>query len=174
MNQQKVGQFLKELRSKKALTQEQLAKTLGVSNRSISRWENGITMPDFDLLIQMAKFYDVEIGEILDGERKSENMDTKTEETLLKVADYTNAEKREFPERIRYLFLTGLACMLIYISIDIFELSQVQPYKTVADFALGLVTGGLITGMLYTSRRISQIRVVKMRLLDKLKYVNKS
>ena len=41
MDQQKVGRFLKELRSKKALTQEQLAEMLGVSNRSISRWENG-------------------------------------------------------------------------------------------------------------------------------------
>ncbi len=66
MNQQKVGQFLKELRSQKALTQEQLAERLGVSNRSVSRWENGVTMPDFDLLIQMAKIYDVEVGEILD------------------------------------------------------------------------------------------------------------
>lgn len=169
MNQQKIGQFLKELRSKKNLTQEQLTEVLGVSNRSVSRWENGVTMPDFDLLIQMAKFYDVEIGEILDGERKSDNMDRKTEETLLKVADYTNTEKRDFPKRIRGLFLIGLACMLIYIGIDIFELSQVYPFKAVADFALGLVTGGLITGALYTSRHISKISAAKMRLLKRNK-----
>lgn len=169
MNQQKIGQFLKELRSGKSLTQEQLAEVLGVSNRSVSRWENGVTMPDFDLLIQMAEFYDVEIGEILDGERKSDHMDRKTEETLLKVADYTNAEKGEFPKRIRYLCLIGVTCMLIYIGIDIFELSQVQPYKDVADFALGLVTGGLIVGVLYTSRRISKIRDAKMRLLKRNK-----
>lgn len=169
MNQQKIGQFLKELRSEKSLTQEQLAEVLGVSNRSVSRWENGVTMPDFDLLIQMAEFYDVEIGEILDGERKSDHMDRKTEETLLKVADYTNAEKREFPKRIRYLYLIGIICMLIYIGIDIFELSQVQPYKAVADFALGLVTGGLIMGVLYTSRHISKIRDAKMRLLKRNK-----
>lgn len=169
MNQQKIGQFLKELRSEKFLTQEQLAEVLGVSNRSISRWENGITMPDFDLLIQMAEFYGVEIGEILDGERKSDHMDRKTEETLSKVADYTNAEKREFPKRIRYLCLIGITCMLVYIGIDIFELTQVQPYKAVADFALGLVTGGLIMGVLYTSRYMSKIRSVKMRLLKRNK-----
>ena len=169
MNQQKIGQFLKELRTKRSLTQEQLAEVLGVSNRSISRWENGVTMPDFDLLIQIAEFYDVEIGEILDGERKSDDMDRKTEETLFKVADYTNAEKREFPKRIRYLFLIGIACMLIYSGIDVFELSQVQPYKAVAEFALGLVTGGLITGALYTSRHMSKIRAAKMRLLKRNK-----
>lgn len=101
MNQQKVGKFLKELRNKKALTQEQLAEMLGVSNRSISRWENGVTMPDFDLLIQMAKFYDVEIGEILEGERKCENMNKHTEETLLKIADYNNTEKEFLSQKIK-------------------------------------------------------------------------
>ena len=75
MNQQKVGRFLKTLRSEKSITQEELAEKLGVSNRSISRWENGITMPDFDLLIELAKYYEIEVGEILDGERKDKSMD---------------------------------------------------------------------------------------------------
>lgn len=44
MNQQKVGLFLKELRSEKSITQAELAELIGVSNRSISRWENGTTM----------------------------------------------------------------------------------------------------------------------------------
>lgn len=51
-------------------------------------------MPDFDLVIELAKYYEVEVGEILDGERK-ERMDSKTEETMLKIADYNNIE-REF------------------------------------------------------------------------------
>ena len=51
MDQIKIGQFLKRLRTEKSLTQEKLAELIGVSNRSVSRWENGNTMPDFDLLI---------------------------------------------------------------------------------------------------------------------------
>lgn len=70
MDQRKTGLFLKELRSKKSVTQAELAEMLGVSNRSVSRWENGATMPDFDLLIELAKYYEVEVGEILDGERR--------------------------------------------------------------------------------------------------------
>ncbi len=66
MDQQKVGRFLKILRSEQDLTQAELAERLGVSNRSISRWENGVTMPDFDLLIELAKYYDVENGEIVE------------------------------------------------------------------------------------------------------------
>lgn len=48
MNQKKIGEFLKELRKEKSMTLEQLAEVLGVTNRSISRWENGVNMPDFD------------------------------------------------------------------------------------------------------------------------------
>lgn len=70
MNQQKVSQFLKTLRSQKSITQAELAEVLGVSNRSVSRWENGTTIPDFDLIIELAKYYEVEVGKILDGEKK--------------------------------------------------------------------------------------------------------
>lgn len=49
MDQKKIGAFLRELRSEKHMTQEQLAEILGVTNRSISRWENGVNMPDFAL-----------------------------------------------------------------------------------------------------------------------------
>ena len=69
MDQKKIGAFLKNLRNEKNLTQEQLAEMLGVTNRSISRWENGINMPDFDFIIEMAKYYGVSITEILNGER---------------------------------------------------------------------------------------------------------
>ncbi len=55
MDQKKIGAFLKKLRAEKQLTQEQLAEILGVTNRSISRWENGVNMPDFDLVIEIAQ-----------------------------------------------------------------------------------------------------------------------
>ena len=54
MDQKKIGRFLRELRTEKKLTQAQFAEIIGVTNRSISRWENGVNMPDFDVLIQIA------------------------------------------------------------------------------------------------------------------------
>lgn len=69
MDTKKIGEFLKELRKEKGLTQEQLAEILLVSGRTVSRWETGTNMPDLSVLIQMAEFYGVEIKEILDGER---------------------------------------------------------------------------------------------------------
>lgn len=61
MNQQKIGSFLKELRNGKKLTQEQLAEKLGVSRRTVSRWETGSNMPDLDILIEMADYYEVDL-----------------------------------------------------------------------------------------------------------------
>ncbi len=92
MDQKKIGLFLRELRNEQNLSQEQLAEEFGVSSRSISRWENGNTMPDISIIIELADFYDVDIREIIRGERKSENMDKELKDTLVTVADYTNNE----------------------------------------------------------------------------------
>ena len=93
MDQQKIGAFLKELRKEKDVTQEQLAETLNVSRRTVSRWETGSNMPDLDILIEMADYYNVDIRELLDGERRSEQMNQEMKETVLKAADYINEEK---------------------------------------------------------------------------------
>ena len=82
MNQEKIGIFLKDLRKEKEMTQEQLAEKMNVNSRTISRWENAKTMPDFDILIELAKLYDVSIEEILNGERTATIMEKQTEETL--------------------------------------------------------------------------------------------
>ena len=61
MDQKKIGVFLKELRKEKELTQEQLAEIVQVSNRTVSRWENGNNMPDLDILIELSDFYEVHL-----------------------------------------------------------------------------------------------------------------
>ena len=94
IDQIKIGGFLRELRKEKELTQEQLAEKFGVSSRSVSRWENGNTMPDLSILVELADFYEVDIKEIIDGERKSETMNKEEKETLQKVADYAETEKK--------------------------------------------------------------------------------
>ena len=75
MNQEKIGSLMKELRKEKGFTQEQLAEKFNVSSRTISRWENGRNMPDLDILIEMSDYYEIDLRELLNGERKSEDMD---------------------------------------------------------------------------------------------------
>ena len=94
MDMKKIGGFLKLLRKERGLTQEQAGEIFMVAGRTISRWENGVNMPDLSLLIQIAEYYDVELEEILNGERRNEDMDKKLKNTLLKAADYSELEKK--------------------------------------------------------------------------------
>ena len=95
MDQIKIGLFLKKLRNEKGLTQEELAESFGVTDRTVSRWENGRNLPDLSLLVELADFYDTDIREIIDGERKGEEMDKELKDTLQKVADYGDSQKQK-------------------------------------------------------------------------------
>ena len=112
INQIKIGTFLKELRKEKDLTQEQLAEKFGVSSRSVSRWENGNTMPELSILVELADYYEVDIKELIDGERKSEIMLKDEKETLLKIADYAEYEKKEYGHHIILLVLLALGFVI--------------------------------------------------------------
>lgn len=94
IDQIKIGTFLRQLRKESGLTQEELAEKFGVSSRSVSRWENGSTMPELGILVDLADFYHIDIKELIDGERKSETMDRESKEVLKSVADYAEQEKK--------------------------------------------------------------------------------
>ena len=104
----KIGGFLKELRKEKGLTQEQLAEVLHVSGRTVSRWETGRNAADLDLLIVMADYYEVDLRELLDGERKSEKMNKELEETVVKAADYSNEEKHRLMRMLHIFSWVGV------------------------------------------------------------------
>ena len=118
MDQIKIGNFLKELRKEHNLSQEQLADRFNVSSRSVSRWENGKTMPDISLMIELADFYDIDIRDLLRGERKSEKMEENLKETLVMVADYTEAEKAKILKKVyicgQGVVITSIASMIMY------------------------------------------------------------
>jgi len=68
MNQEKIGKFIAECRKKNKLTQEHLAEKLGVTSKSISRWENGKTMPDVSLFSPLCKELKITVNDLLSGE----------------------------------------------------------------------------------------------------------
>ena len=119
MDQQKIGSFLKSQRKEKGITQEKLAEELGVSGRTVSRWETGNNMPDISVLIEISEFYDVSIPEIVDGERKSENMDDESKKVAESLSDYADADKTKTIKEIRQLSLVGVAALAIYFIIDV-------------------------------------------------------
>jgi transcriptional regulator with XRE-family HTH domain len=141
MNPKTIGLFLKQLRNEKKLTQEQLAEVLGVSGRTVSRWETGSNLPDLSILMQISEYYGVEIKEILNGERKSENMEQELKETLLKVADYTELEKQKVAQVGNFTFgIMFLACALAII----IQISMTGNLSLVAGETVIMVGGGLV------------------------------
>ena len=176
MDQKKIGSFLKELRKEKGVTQEQLAETFGVSGRTVSRWETGFNMPDLDVLIQIADYYDVELRELLDGERRSESMNEEMKETVLKVADYSNEEKKKLSRKMCVLFIAGAILFTIYIILDFFFVTgtSIGPFPVdgpfisfCKGFAIGFAYSMMIVGALYTSGYMAKIKAFKRRMLGK-------
>ena len=142
MDQMKIGAYLKELRKEKNLTQEQMAEKFGVSQRSVSRWENGNTMPDISVLIELADYYGVDLREILNGERKTNNMDADLKETLVMVADYTNEEKKKLVNSLYSMVGTCIVAFGILTLITVFHLTRKSTnWDTTAIFcsAIGLI-----------------------------------
>lgn len=169
MDQIQIGQFLKQLRKDKSMTQEQLADVLGVSNRSVSRWENGNTMPDFDLLIEMTKIFDTDIAEILNGKRSEETMHEKQEQTLKNIADYHTLEKMKLMKRLHILCIMGMIAFLAYLYMIFLNPQGTHPYEEIEHALLGSVLGVLFVITLFTSRFAVNIRTSKLRLMQKMK-----
>lgn len=141
MDQQKIGSFLKQLRKEKNLTQEQLAEILHVSGRSVSRWETGSNLPDLSILVDLAEFYSVDIKEIIDGERKSENIKMEEKETIEKIVEYSGTEKRKKAGKLNKYFLLGLACVAVVILNRQFDLLSYIFQDSVDEFISGLLCG---------------------------------
>ena len=170
MDQIKTGAFLKLLRKEKCLTQEQLAERLNVSGRTISRWETGSNMPDISLLVEIADFYGVSISELIDGERKSEEMKEEVKEVADKMADYAENEKATIIRNIRNHSLLGVCSYVIMV---ILTLAVPEGYSRITDmihlFCETFVYVSLImiflisTGLLYKiQKKQREIRIPRL------------
>ena len=143
MDQKKTGGFLKELRKEQNLTQEQVAEKLGVSSRTISRWETGTYMPDISILVDIAEMYDVDVREIIDGERSQEDMNSEVKETAVKMADYSAMEKRTMFKWIRFMSISIMivsVCLIILNLVRGFGIAQDMP-----SMYYGVIIGQLIS-----------------------------
>ena len=167
MDLQKIGTFLKELRKEKELTQEQLAENLNVSRRTVSRWETGSNMPDLDLLVEMADLYQVDLRELLNGERKNEQMNEEMKETVLQVAEYSNAEKQRSTKIVRVYFVLGILALIANALINMMEVGDTFWIGFLKGLTFALALGAMILGILYTTGAMMKIQAFKMRLIGK-------
>ena len=86
MNQARIGHFISEQRKSKGWTQSQLAEKLGITDKAISKWETGRSMPDLSLFVPLCTLLGITLNELFAGERISEqNLKEKADEVLMEV-----------------------------------------------------------------------------------------
>ena len=95
MDQIKIGKFIAENRKKQNLTQGQLAEKLGITDRAVSKWENGRAMPDSSLMLDLCSILNISVNELLSGEVIGmENSNKKNEQLLLDIAKEVESKNK--------------------------------------------------------------------------------
>ena len=163
----KIGNFLAELRKEQNLTQEALGEKLGITNKTVSRWENGNYLPPVEKLKELSELYSVSINEILCGERiAQEQYQEKAEETITGIL---SGSPFSFNERSDFWKLKWKK--------DHFLTNLVLTISLLVIFAVGLVLSKpLLTGLapilalvVYMIRRNSMMIYVETNLYGPLK-----
>jgi transcriptional regulator with XRE-family HTH domain len=105
----KIGEFIAECRKAKGYTQASLAEQLHITNRAVSKWENGHSLPDAAIMLDLCKLLGITVTELLEGEKGME----KNEELLLEmVKQKQDADKR----LLRMEIITGFICVLMLLA----------------------------------------------------------
>ncbi len=137
-----IGKFIAQLRKERGLSQEQLGEIIGVTNKTISRWETGTYLPPAEMLISMSELFDVSINELLSGKRLSQEEYKAAAETNLsqtvKASSFTLEEKISFYKRkwlkdhIAPMCCCGIGIIAVWVTGIIFK----QPLLTAGSMIL--------------------------------------
>ncbi len=167
MDQVKIGNYIRELRKSRELTQEQMAEQFNVSRRTVSRWETGMNMPDIDILLEMSDFFDVDLREILEGARKNEMMNEEVKDAVLKVAEYSNEQKKRTAKVVLVFFVIGIVAQVVKLAMEFMELPSTFAVGFVEGVTSGITLGAMILGMMYVTGSLYKVREFKLRLIGR-------
>lgn len=125
MNIDKIGQFIKELRKEKNISQNQLSEEIHVTRQAISAWENGKAVPDSDVLLLLSSYFNVSINEILLGKRLTE--DEGLEEIALQLIDDNNRKIKKIKKLI--ISFTTIIVILLFMFLSYYFINNYNSIK---------------------------------------------
>jgi len=157
MNQEKIGKFIAECRKIKKLTQSDLAEQLGVTDRSVSNWENGKHMPDLSLFKPLCKTLDITINELLSGEKlNDQEYQEKFEENIVNTIDYSTKKLNKYHQLI--------ALILVIFGLFI-SLSAIMIFPSESSWGSIYSVFGVILFVIGISRLLNTVKWYKRLLL---------
>ena len=132
MDLDKIGKFIALNRKNKGLTQEQLAEKLGVTNKTVSRWETGKYMPDLSLLKPLSEELGITLNELLSGEKlEEEKIIESAEKSLISTIDYTNKEINKTKKTFTIILTTIIIFIAIVVTLFIIDMNRIRNNKPV-------------------------------------------
>ena len=138
MDQIKIGRFIAERRKKANLTQAQLAEKLGITDRAVSKWETGRSLPDASLMLDLCGLLGINVNDLLSGEVVTvENYDEKIEKTIIELAK----EKERADKRLLTLeIVLGLTATLFFLTLVLVaSVVEMQDWQRIALIVFGAV-----------------------------------
>ena len=125
MNQIKIGKFIAECRKKNNLTQMQLAERLGITDRAVSKWENGKSMPDSSIMLDLCKELKITVNDLLSGEVvKMENSNQKNEQLLLDMAKELEQKNKTIWTSMWAIMIVSMTALFAGIMISAFLIPE--------------------------------------------------
>ena len=144
MDLKKIGKFIAENRKTAGLSQEALAEKLDISDRSISKWERGICLPDSDNMTKLCELFNINYNELLSGEKLEKSEYEKRAEENLK--EFSEIESKQNKKLFLYENVIGyMASISFVILVFVASYAELETYIRVILFALGFVL--LIVGV---------------------------
>ena len=111
----KIGKFIAKCRKEKEITQEQLAEKLYVTDRAVSKWERGLSLPDASKMLELCNILDINVNELLNGEKiDMKDYSKKTEELLIEMA---KQEENSNKKMMMDMWILMITTILFYIGI---------------------------------------------------------
>ena len=147
IDNEKFGAFVSELRREKGMTQKDLAQRLFVSDKAVSKWERGQSLPDISLLMPLSQLLEVTVAELLRGERiPGEGLNNSEVESLVNKAIQLSAEEREKREKNRRFWRWGWLVCTAAATLEILLLATLNQLSPVELWDYLLLVEGLMLG----------------------------
>lgn len=146
IDQEKFAKFIAALRKEKGLTQDDLAAHLYIGREAVSKWERGVALPSYSVLLLLSEEFGITINELLYGERKNETNEEEVEQAPIKLLDkISTALTSKVIKYKRLLIILALSFVLIYlISCFIFSYNSIKVYSLYANGEDFTINKGLV------------------------------
>ena len=139
MDQIKIGRFIAERRKLQGLTQAQLAEKLNITDRAVSKWETGRSLPDATLMLALCEILGISVNELLSGEKVTmENNQEKNEQLLLEMAKEIERKNKTIWSAMWIIMIVSILALFAGLFAAAFFVPE-GPWQLVAILAIGIV-----------------------------------